>query len=129
LKESEEYPSEVYHFTTPSAILKIFKDNELKVGYEGDISFTSDPELWIFRGPHDHESDEIGVKIAFKTKNLPKLIKYDDSSHDLDLSYEEEYVYNHNINNILSKIDYIEVDGSVLPETKNWPIQLKNKLK
>lgn len=96
LKEGVE-PKIVYHFTSPSALVKMLSENLIKVGRNGFLSFTTDSELWTFRGSHEDEMDEIGVRLAFKTSSLPKLREFDGSNMFDDLSYEKEYVAKENI--------------------------------
>lgn len=68
LKENINYPDIVYHFTTPNGFINIIKKNYLRTSKNGYVSFTEDPELWVFKGPDDE--GEIGVKLIFKTNNL-----------------------------------------------------------
>jgi len=106
LKESAAYPNIVYHFTTPSALVEILKTNIITKGRNGTISFTTDNELWAFRGPHEDELDEIAIRIAFNTNTLPKLEEYDDSNQFDDLSHEKEFCckVSFNISNKISNI-------------------------
>lgn len=125
---SSDIPKTVYHFTTPSSLLKIWKTNELKTGKDGRVSFSEDPELWGFRGPHKDEHDEIGVKIEFESSNLPKLGAYDDSNFATDLSNEKEYISQQKIDNIKDKVKSITVSDYYKDKVKDWPKDLQEKI-
>ena len=71
-KESNS-PSILYHFTTPKGLIGILNSNKLKSHNSfNQVSFTEDPDLWAFQEFPDSDQ-EIGVRLTFKSSNLPKL--------------------------------------------------------
>jgi len=66
-------PNTVYHFTTPENFVKIINSDRLKSDTKfKHISFTQDPELWVFQEFPD-SNQEIGVRLEFETDSLPAL--------------------------------------------------------
>jgi hypothetical protein len=66
-------PNTVYHFTTPKNFVKIINSDKLKSDPKfKHISFTQDPELWVFQEFPD-SNQEIGVRLEFETDSLPAL--------------------------------------------------------
>jgi len=109
LNEIENTPEEVYHFTLPKYFVKILQTDKLKSNEEfNGISFTTDPDLWAFREFSD-EDQEIGVRLKFKTKDLPVLKEFVYRGHpDDDYEYEKEWISTSgDITNIKSKIKEI----------------------
>lgn len=99
--------SSVYHFTLPKYFINIIKTDSLFEN-NGYISFTINPDLWVFKEFTD-EDQEIGVRLEFNSKDLPKLSYHNDSFFDDDLSHEQEYRTNSgDINNISNKIKSIQ---------------------
>lgn len=72
LKE-DRVPLILYHFTTPRGLVGILKSNKLKSHPSFDnVSFTEDQDLWAFQEFPDSDQ-EIGVRLSFFYKVLPKL--------------------------------------------------------
>lgn len=119
----------VYHFTLPKYFVEIVKSNTLKADEAKCISFTIDPELWVFK-EFENEDQDIGIRMKFDIKDLPHLYPYDDSQHGTDLSHEKEYrTESGDIKNILDKIHSIEallVYKEYLKE--NLPLEIFNKI-
>lgn len=110
IKENQSIPKTVYHFTLPKYFVNMIKTNTIKADPKfNSISFTADPDLWAFREFSD-EDQEVGIRLSFKTNNLPTLKPFTYSGHpDEDYSYEQEYIAKGNIrpSNIMKLIDTI----------------------
>jgi hypothetical protein len=93
LRESEETPKTVYHFTLPKYFVNMVKTNTIKSDPKfKQISFTTDPDLWSFR-EFPAEDQEVGVRLEFDSSKLPPLKPYMYSgAPDDDYSYEQEYI-------------------------------------
>ena len=93
LKEINDMPKTVYHFTLPKYFVNMIKTNTIKADPRfNQISFTTDPDLWAFREFPD-EDQEIGVRLEFESSKLPPLkpFTYSGAPGD-DYSYEQEYI-------------------------------------
>lgn len=132
--QSREIPKKVYHFTPPDHFVEIWNSNKLKKNREtGMVSFTSDPELWIFRGLYSWETMEIGVRLTFNSNSLPKLIPYEYSTGipgGESFEDEEEFVIKGDLTGVRSKVKEI-VAGSWTKDylKKNLPKNVFGKIK
>ena len=95
LKEGNDIPSEVYHFTLPKYFVNMVKTNTIKADPKfKQISFTTDPDLWTFR-EFPNEDQEVGIRLTFNTKDLPPLTPFNYSgAPGEDYGYEQEYTTN-----------------------------------
>lgn len=95
LKEGNDIPSEVYHFTLPKYFVNMVKTNTIKADPKfKQISFTTDPDLWTFR-EFPNEDQEVGIRLTFNTKDLPPLTPFNYSGAPReDYGYEQEYTTN-----------------------------------
>ena len=95
LKEGNDIPSEVYHFTLPKYFVNMVKTNTIKADPKfKQISFTTDPDLWTFR-EFPNEDQEVGIRLTFNTKDLPPLTPFNYSgAPGEDYGYEKEYTTN-----------------------------------
>lgn len=133
LKEiTEDIPDTLYHFTLPKFFVNIINSNSLQANsLFNQISFTSDPDLWVFREFSD-EDQEIGVRLTFNSKDLPSLKPFIYKGHpDDDYKYEKEYISTSgNIDNINNKIKEITVINYYKDYLKqNLPEETFNKIK
>ena len=95
LKEIQEIPNTVYHFTLPKYFVNMVKTNTIKADPKfKQISFTTDPDLWAFREFSD-EDQEVGIRLEFDTSKLPPLtpFKYSGAPGE-NYSHEQEYTTN-----------------------------------
>lgn len=71
--QEQKLPQVLYHFTTPKGLVGILTSNRLKSHPAfSNVSFTEDQNLWAFQEFPDSDQ-EIGVRLAFLSRNLPKL--------------------------------------------------------
>ena len=110
-------PTYLYHFTTPSFFKSIISQNRLKTS-DGVISFTVEPDLWIFKDP-GMEDEEIVMRLKFNfndiQKRADKLYSYVDTPQfEEPLEHEKEWRYEGrdiiNVKNILISIKTIVDD-------------------
>jgi hypothetical protein len=134
LREDPKQPDTVYHFTLPKYFVNMVKTNTIKADPKfKQISFTTDPDLWIFREFPD-EDQEVGVRLTFNTKDLPPLTPFEYSgAPDDDYGYEQEYVTKvgnlrpANLLNLVKDITATEYYREYLQ--KNLPEDIYNRIK
>ena len=124
----------LYHFTLPKYFVSMVNTNVIKADPKfKQISFTTDPDLWSFR-EFPNEDQEIGVRLEFESKKLPKLTPFTYSgAPDDDYTYEQEYTTNSgdlrpsNIMNLIKGITALSYWKEYLK--KELPTEIFNKIK
>lgn len=127
-------PATLYHFTLPKYFVSMVNTNVIKADPKfKQISFTTDPDLWSFR-EFPNEDQEIGVRLEFESKKLPKLTPFTYSgAPDDDYTYEQEYTTNSgdlrpsNIMNLIKGITALSYWKEYLK--KELPTEIFNKIK
>jgi hypothetical protein len=125
LKENQDTPKVVYHFTLPKYFVNMVKTNTIKADPKfKQISFTSDPNLWSFR-EFTEEDQEVGIRLQFDTKLLPLLKPFEYSGAPGE-KYQHEQEYTTNVgdlrpSNIMNLIENITADSY-------WKDYLKKEL-
>lgn len=134
LLNESNVPDTLYHFTLPKYFVSMVKTNVIKADPKfKQISFTTDQDLWSFR-EFPNEDQEIGVRLEFESKKLPKLTPFIYSgAPDDDYTYEQEYTINSgdlrpsNIMNLFKGITALSYWKDYLK--KELPIEIFNKIK